>query len=270
MPSFHFARRLPGFTLVELLVVIAIISILAAVALPAYNNYSLKSKFTEVVVATAPTKTAISTCAVSGDCVSAGAISLGAAATVADPTDLSDFSISTTPNPANSSAAAVYAAVTATYLALGGGLAFSEGEGTQDIAPGYNFYVMKSGSNACIAQIAHPGACYFTPAVTPTQLAAFNSPSTNPNYSTFPSVAASAGAPAANLPCVGNASSGCSLSTKYVATVSYDPTGVITATAQTTSGLKAETFVLIPALSGGRVDWAVSGTCKTRAGGALC
>src|SRR5471032_2033478 len=71
-------RRSAAFTLVEMLVVIAILGILAAVALPAYNNYSLKSKFAEVVLATAPTKTAISTCAVSGDCVSGGAVYLSA------------------------------------------------------------------------------------------------------------------------------------------------------------------------------------------------
>src|SRR5450830_1812383 len=65
-----------GFTLVELMVVVAIIGILMIVALPAYNNYSTKSKFTEVVLATAPTKTAIATCAGTGDCVSNNAIAL--------------------------------------------------------------------------------------------------------------------------------------------------------------------------------------------------
>ncbi len=48
-----------GFTLIELMIVVAIIGILAAVALPAYQNYSNRAAFSELILAVSPRKTAV-------------------------------------------------------------------------------------------------------------------------------------------------------------------------------------------------------------------
>lgn len=62
-------KKQTGFTLIELMIVVAIVAILAAIALPAYQTYTKKARFSEVVAATGPYKTAIELCVQNGNTI---------------------------------------------------------------------------------------------------------------------------------------------------------------------------------------------------------
>jgi type IV pilus assembly protein PilA len=231
-------RAVAGFTLVELLAVVAILTVLVAVALPAYNSYTTKSKFAEVVLASTPTKTAIVACAESGDCVSGQ----GSAAQIYLITQASATECA-------SSMQNVCQTTTTTSDCSTTGVSCCPAGSTPTLL---DYHAV--GIGCCSFYDVWDYSCAVPTSTCSNQLVQ--------TCQTVPQTVDS-------LPCVGG--SGCTPPTKYVASVSFDQGGNIYATAVSGSqGLYGEQFILAPSYASGRVDWAETGSCKTRAGGAIC
>ncbi|EIS3744030.1 prepilin-type N-terminal cleavage/methylation domain-containing protein [Aeromonas hydrophila] len=125
-------KKQSGFTLIELMIVVAIVAILAAIALPAYQTYTKRAKFSEVIAAVGPAKTAVEVCvqgytgsSLASDCAAAGNAAVSGAfnTAIVNTVGVSNTTLAIT----GTGQSAVFGQATTYVLAVSGGVVPSAG-----------------------------------------------------------------------------------------------------------------------------------------------
>ncbi len=140
-----FNKMQKGFTLIELMIVVAIIGILAAIAIPAYQDYTVRSKVTEGLNLGSGAETAVSEAYNSNDIAGITAVStqyaLGAAAGGFAPTK---YVAGMTIDPGTAAAPGVIT-ITFNTVAATGGIPQLAGGATIKLSPYINRAVLVTG-----------------------------------------------------------------------------------------------------------------------------